>query len=158
MIEPGKPLPEFALPDADGNTVTPAQFAGKRAVLYFYPKDNTPGCSLEAQQFSGLLEQFSALDCAVYGISKDSPESHCKFRDNKELSVTLLSDQDAELQKALGVWQPKKLFGKEIMGTVRSTVLVGPEGTVERVWPKVKAAGHAEQVLAAVQELSEKKS
>lgn len=152
MLEPGTRLPDFALPDADGNIVTPAQLAGRRAVLYFYPKDNTPGCSLEAQQFSALLEQFDELGCAVYGISRDTPESHCKFRSKKELSVTLLSDTDCTLQRALGVWQPKKLYGKEFLGTVRSTFLISPEGIIEQVWPRVKAAGHAAEVLAAVRD------
>lgn len=153
--EVGTKAPDFLLPDAEGREHRLADFAGRWLVLYFYPKDSTSGCTAEALEFSSLLPQFAALGAAVVGVSKDSPASHAKFIAKNDLTVPLLADTDLSALTAYGAWRLKKLYGKESLGTVRSTYLIDPSGVVRRAWPKVaKAAGHAATVLAALTELA----
>lgn len=150
----GSHAPEFSLSDHQGTPVTLQSLRGTWAVLYFYPKDNTSGCTMEAVEFSALLEQFQQLNARVLGISPDSVKSHCKFRESKSLTVTLLSDPNSEVLSRYGAWKQKSMYGREYMGVERSTVLVAPDGMVAFHWAKVKAAGHAQQVLEKLRELS----
>lgn len=152
-MDTGAGVPEFTLRDQDGTEVSLKDFAGKWLVLYFYPKDNTPGCTTEAVAFTRLLPQFQARNCEVLGVSKDSEKSHCAFRDKHQLQILLGSDPDHKVHDAYGTWQLKKMMGREYYGTVRSTFLIAPDGTLARSWEKVKAAGHAEEVLEALGEL-----
>ena len=149
----GSRAPAFSLPADDGGTVTLKSVAGKNVVLYFYPKDDTPGCTTEAIAFSALRKKFEAAGAVVLGVSKDSVEKHCKFRDKHGLTVRLLSDEDGKMLEAYGVWGEKSLYGRKFMGITRTTFLIDGKGVVRRVWPKVKVSGHAEEVLAAVKEL-----
>jgi len=146
----GQQAPHFCLPDAGGKEVCLLTFRGKWVVLYFYPKDNTPGCTLEAVTFSAALEQFAALGAQVIGVSGDSSESHQRFAEKHGLSVVLLSDTDHNVLKAYDAWKPKALFGKEILGTERDTFLISPDGTIVEVWRKVKVNGHAEAVRTSL--------
>lgn len=155
-MEKGKPFAQFSLPDQNGVVRGPGDYAGKWLVVYFYPKDNTSGCTLEAKSFTDLAGQFADHDAAIVGVSPDSVKSHCGFIAKHGLGITLLSDPGHTLLEAAGAWQKKKLYGKEYMGVVRSTALVDPQGVVREVWTKVKAAGHAEEVLARLRQLSEK--
>ncbi len=146
----GDTAPDFILPDADGKEVSLSQMSGQWVVLYFYPKDSTSGCTTEAIEFTELAPEFEKLGAVVLGVSKDSVASHRKFIDKKGLGVGLLSDENSTVLDLYGAWQMKKQCGKECMGTVRSTVLIDPQGKVAEVWPKVtKAAGHAAKVLEA---------
>ncbi|MCV6601519.1 MAG: thioredoxin-dependent thiol peroxidase, partial [Cohaesibacter sp.] len=140
-------------PDENGQSVNLADLKGKPFVLFFYPKDNTPGCTKEACGFRDAMPDFSSLDCAVYGVSKDSEKSHVKFIEKHELNFSLLVDADVELAEALGVWKEKSMYGKKYMGIERSTFLVGADGVVKNVWRKVKVAGHVEEVLKALKEI-----
>jgi len=149
----GKKAPAFTLPDQDGEKVSLKDYTGHWLVLYFYPRDNTPGCTVEAMDFTSLLPQFKKLGCAVVGCSKDSPKSHCNFIDKKGLKITLLSDEDHKVQEAFGVWRPKKFMGREFLGTIRSTFLIDPKGKVAFVWDPVSAKGHAKEVLEKVKEM-----
>lgn len=155
MLEVGEKAVEFCLPSDGGNEVCLKDLKGKWVVLYFYPKDNTPGCTKEAQQFSELLEEFDKLNAVVLGVSPDSVESHKKFKEKKDLKVTLLSDVNKEVINAYGAWQLKKSYGREYYGVVRSTYLIDPEGKVAYVWKKVRANGHAAKVLEKLKELKE---
>jgi len=146
----GRPAPPFCLPDAGGKEVCLEGFRGKWVVLYFYPRDNTPGCTLEAIQFSKALEEFASLGAQVIGVSTDSPESHVKFAERHDLTVLLLSDPDHHVVASYGAWKPKTFFGKEILGTERDTFLIDPEGKIAEVWRKVSVKGHAEAVKAAL--------
>ena len=146
----GKPAPSFCLPDAEGKEVCLESFRGKWVVLYFYPRDNTPGCTLEAIQFSAALEKFAELGAQVLGVSTDSPESHVKFTEKHDLTVLLLSDTTHRVIEAYGAWRPKTFFGKEILGTSRDTFLIDPEGKIAEVWRKVSVKGHAEAVKEAL--------
>jgi peroxiredoxin Q/BCP len=149
--EVGAKAPDFLLPDAEGREHRLSDFAGRWLVLYFYPKDSTSGCTTEALEFSALLPQFEALGAAVVGVSKDSQGSHARFIAKHELTVPLLADPGLSSLNAYGAWRMKKMYGKEGLGTVRSTYLIDPSGVVRRAWPKVaKAAGHAATVLAAL--------
>jgi thioredoxin-dependent peroxiredoxin len=150
----GREAPEFCLPDSYNKSVCLKDFRGKWVVLYFYPKDNTPGCTLEAIQFSGAMEKFADLGAQVIGVSQDSPESHVKFIDRHDLTVLLLSDPNHEVHKAYDVWKPKMMFGKEFLGTVRSTFLIDPQGKIAEVWRKVSVKGHAEVVRQGLLEKS----
>ncbi len=146
--KPGDTMPDIALETPDGGTLRQSDFRGRRAVLFFYPKDITPGCTTEAMDFSALKPQFDAAGVALLGISKDSPERHRKFAAKHALTVALASDaQEGGLSDALGIWTEKQLYGKRFMGMVRTTYLLGPDGRIERVWDRVKVAGHAEEVL-----------
>ena len=152
-IEVGSAAPDFALPDQDGHTVRLRDFAGRPLVLYFYPKDDTSGCTAEALDFSALAEDFAAAGAAVLGVSPDSVKSHVKFRDKHALAIPLASDEEKTVLEAFGVWVEKSMYGRKYMGVERTTVLVDKDGTIARVWPKVKVKDHAAAVLAAVEAL-----
>lgn len=148
LLEAGVKAPEFTLPDGEGNTVSLSDFAGKKVVLYFYPRDNTPGCTRQACAFAGAFEEFKQIDAVVIGISKDSVASHKKFAEKHGLPFILLSDPELTAIQAYGVWQEKKLYGKVSMGVVRSTFLIDEHGVIEKVMPKVKPDTNAAEVLA----------
>lgn len=147
MLEVGTKAPEFTLPDKDGNSVSLADFLGKKVVLYFYPKDNTPGCTRQACAFAGAYEEFKKINAVVIGISKDSVMSHQKFAEKHGLPFILLSDPDLAAIQAYGVWQEKKLYGKVSMGVVRSTFVIDENGIIEKVMPKVKPDTNAVEIL-----------
>ena len=155
MLEVGTKAPDFTLNDADGNAVSLSDFAGKRVVLYFYPRDNTPGCTRQACAFAAAYEGFRSLDAAVIGISKDSVASHRKFADKYDLPFVLLADPDLQAIQAYGVWQEKKNYGKVSMGVVRSTYVIGPDGRIEKVMPKVKPDTNAAEILEYLQSKGE---
>ncbi len=148
----GKTAPPFCLPDAKGTNVCLDQFRGKWVVLYFYPRDNTPGCTIEALQFNAALERFADLGAQVIGVSTDPPESHQKFAAKNNLAIRLLSDTGHTVILAYGSWKPKSLFGKEFLGTSRDTFLIDPSGTIVAVWRTVSPKGHAEEVKAVLLE------
>ena len=147
MLTIGTQAPDFTLFDKDGNAVSLSQFLGKRVVLYFYPKDNTPGCTRQACAFAGAYKEFEARDVVVIGISRDSVASHQKFAAKYELPFILLSDPDRVAIEAYGVWQEKKNYGKVSMGVVRSTYIIDAEGKIEAVMPKVKPDTNAAEIL-----------
>ena len=147
MLEVGTKAPDFTLKNQEGQEVSLSQFAGKRVVLYFYPRDNTPGCTRQACGFAQNYEGFTQRDVVVIGVSKDSVASHLKFAQKYELPFVLLSDPDLEAIQAYGVWQEKKLYGKVSMGVVRTTFLIDEEGVVAAVMPKVKPDTNAADVL-----------
>ena len=140
--------PDFSLLDKDGNTVRLSDFQGKKVVLYFYPKDNTPGCTRQACAFAASYEQFKTQDAAVIGISKDSVASHLKFAQKYDLPFVLLSDPELQAIQAYGVWQEKKLYGKVSMGVVRTTYIINEQGIIEKAMPKVKPDTNAAEILA----------
>ena len=148
MLEAGMKAPEFELNDQNGNTVRLSDYLGKKVVLYFYPKDNTPGCTRQACAFAASYDGFRNKDVAVIGVSKDSVASHVKFAQKYELPFTLLSDPELTAIQAYGVWQEKKLYGKVSMGVVRSTFLIDENGLIEKVMPKVKPDTNAAEILA----------
>ena len=152
-IQTGAEAPGFTLPRDGGGEVSLADFRGKPAVVYFYPKDDTPGCTKEAIAFSGLAAEFEAAGTVVLGISRDPVSAHDKFRDKHGLSVILLSDEGGEVCEAYGTWVEKSMYGKKYMGVDRATFLVDAKGRVAQVWRKVKVPGHAEEVLAAAKTL-----
>lgn len=147
MLQIGIQAPDFTLFDKDGNAVSLSQFLGKRVVLYFYPRDNTPGCTRQACAFAGAYKEFEARDVVVIGISRDSVASHKKFAEKYELPFILLSDPDRQAIEAYGVWQEKKNYGKVSMGVVRSTYLIDVEGKIEAVMPNVKPDTNATEIL-----------
>ena len=149
LPKPGETAPAFTLNNAQSKPVSLSDFAGRCVVLYFYPKDNTSGCTKEAQAFSSLLSEFQKQNAVVIGISPDSEASHARFIEKHGLTVELLSDPDKEVCNLYGVWQKKKMAGREYMGVVRTTFLIDPEGTIVRVWGKVRVNGHADAVLQA---------
>ncbi|MDP9056735.1 MAG: peroxiredoxin [Pseudomonadota bacterium] len=152
MAEIGDLLPDIAMTLADGNAVRPTDFVGRKLVIFFYPKDDTPGCTTESQDFSALAGEFAAAGVAVLGVSKDPPARHQKFIAKYGLTVPLASDAPTGgLSDALGFWAEKLNYGRSYMGMVRSTVLVDADGTIARVWHKVKVKGHAAEVLGAAQ-------
>ncbi len=148
MLEKGMRAPEFALADKDGKNVSLSDFRGKKVVLYFYPKDNTPGCTRQACAFARAYDAFRNQNVQVIGISKDSAASHVKFAEKYDLPFILLSDPELEAIQAYGVWQEKKLYGKVSMGVVRTTFVIDEEGMIEKVMPKVKPDTNAEEILA----------
>ncbi|MCE5300916.1 MAG: thioredoxin-dependent thiol peroxidase [Spirochaetia bacterium] len=152
MIKKGSKAPDFCLKDASEKEVCLKDYKGKWVVLYFYPKDNTPGCTIEARDFSKELDGFESLDAQVLGVSADSCESHRKFITKQKLTITLLSDEKKETLKAYGVWGKKSVMGKQSMGVNRTTFLIDPQGKVARVWEKVSVNGHAAEVKKAVEE------
>ncbi len=152
MLEAGTKAPSFTLPDKDGKLVSLEDFAGKRVVLYFYPRDNTPGCTRQACAFAGAYEEFGALGAVVIGVSKDSTASHQRFAAKHELPFLLLSDPELTAIQAYGVWQEKKNYGKVSMGVVRSTFVIDGDGVIEKVMPKVKPDTNAAEVLAYLRE------
>ena len=147
MLEEGMKAPQFTLQDQKGNTVSLSDFLGKKVVLYFYPKDNTPGCSRQACAFAGAYEGFRKNDAVVIGISKDSVSSHLKFIQKYNLPFILLSDPELQAIEAYGVWQEKKLYGKVSMGVVRTTYIIDEQGDIVKVMPKVKPDTNANDVL-----------
>jgi peroxiredoxin Q/BCP len=149
----GAKAPDFSLPDGDGKTVALEDFTGKILVIYFYPKDDTPGCTKEACDFRDNLARLKKAGAAVVGVSRDPVKSHAKFAAKFDLPFPLLSDEEGEMLKAYGVWQKKSFMGKTFMGIVRTTFLVDGGGIVRKVWEKVKVAGHVDEVLDAVREL-----
>jgi peroxiredoxin Q/BCP len=152
-VEAGQPVPAFSLPSDSGQNVGPADFRGRPLVLYFYPKDDTSGCTLEAVEFTAKADDFAAAGATVLGISRDSVKSHCKFRDKHSLHIPLLSDEEGSVTEAFGVWVEKSMYGRRYMGIERSTFLIDAAGTVARVWRNVKVPGHVEQVLEAARAL-----
>ena len=150
----GDPLPDIALATPDGGAVKPSDFAGRKLVVFFYPKDDTPGCTTENIDFSALAQEFAAAGAALLGVSKDPPAKHQKFIAKHALTAPLASDAvDGGLSDALGIWAEKVNYGRTYMGMVRTTVLVDASGRIARVWDKVKVKGHAAAVLAAVRAL-----
>lgn len=150
MLEIGMKAPDFKLPDKDGNIVALSDLLGKKMVIYFYPKDNTPGCTRQACAFAGAYQEFKKRDIEVVGISKDSVTSHSKFAEKHGLPFILLADTELEAIKAYGVWQEKKLYGKVSMGVVRTTFIVDENGFIEKIMPKVKPDTNAAEILAAL--------
>lgn len=147
MLEVGTKAPEFTLPDKDGNPVSLTDFAGKKVVLYFYPKDNTPSCTRQACAFAEAYEEFKKINAVVIGVSKDSVASHQKFAEKHGLPFILLSDPELTAIQAYGVWQEKKLYGKVSMGVVRSTFVINENAMIEKVMPKVKPDTNATEIL-----------
>lgn len=146
----GQPAPSFTLPRDGGTNVTLADYAGQIVVLYFYPKDDTPGCTTEAIDFSAEAEAFAKAGAVVLGVSRDTVKKHEKFRDKHGLKVALLTDEDGAVCEAYGVWVEKSMYGRSYMGIERTTFLIGRDGKIARVWDKVKIKDHAAEVLAAV--------
>jgi peroxiredoxin Q/BCP len=150
-LETGDPAPDFTLPDDSGDPVTLSALRGRKVVLYFYPKDDTPGCTKQACSLRDRWDDIAATGALVYGISGDSTDSHVQFRTKYGLQFPLLADTEHAVAEAYGVWAEKNLYGKKSMGIVRSTFLVGEDGTLERVWRRVKPDDHTELVLEALQ-------
>ena len=148
MLEAGLKAPDFTLLDQNGNSVSLSDFLGKKVVLYFYPRDNTPGCTRQACAFAGSYEAFKSRDVIVIGVSKDSVASHVKFAAKHDLPFILLSDPELQAIKAFDVWQEKKLYGKVSMGVVRATYVIDENGMIEKVMPKVKPDTNAAEILA----------
>ena len=148
MLEIGIRAPDFTLSDKDGNTVSLSDFDGKKVVLYFYPKDNTPGCTRQACAFAGSYEAFKSREVVVIGVSKDSAASHLRFAAKYDLPFILLSDPELQAIQAFDVWQEKKLYGKVNMGVVRTTYVIDENGVIEKVMPKVKPDTNAQEILA----------
>jgi thioredoxin-dependent peroxiredoxin len=146
----GQSAPKFTAPDRDGKDLSLEDFQGRWLVLYFYPKDNTPGCTTEAIEFTAKLPEFTALDAQVVGISPDSIVSHGKFIDKQKLAIMLLSDPEHQIAENYGVWQLKKFMGKEYMGIVRSTFIIDPSGKIVKIWSSVKVKNHVDAVLQEV--------
>ena len=153
MISPGTPAPDFTLPRDGGTSLTLSALRPGKVVLYFYPKDDTPGCTLEAQDFTQKLADFTAAGCTVIGMSKDSVTAHDKFCTKYGLGIVLVSDEAGHTSEDYGVWLEKSMYGKTYMGIERTTVLIDEAGMVARVWNKVAVKGHADEVLAAVRAL-----
>ena len=150
----GDALPDIAMATPDGGTVKPSDFRGQKLVLFFYPKDDTPGCTTENKDFSALAGEFAKAGVALLGVSKDPPAKHAKFIAKHGLTAPLASDAEQDgLSDALGIWAEKQMYGKTYMGMVRTTYLVGADGKIAQVWDKVKVKGHAEEVLAAAKAL-----
>ncbi len=145
----GQECPDFDLPESSGARVTKASLKGHPFVLYFYPKDDTSGCTTEAIEFTALVEEFAALGTKVFGVSPDQIEKHCRFRDKHGLKVLLLADEEKTLLTDFGVWVEKSMYGRRYMGVERTTALIDADGRVVMVWEKVKARGHAKEVLKA---------
>jgi peroxiredoxin Q/BCP len=153
LIDPGKKAPSFSLPDQTGTKHSLADYAGQPVIVYFYPKDDTPGCTKESCAFQDNLPKFKKSKAAVIGVSVLNSASKAKFADKYGLKFPLLADEDHSVMEKFGVWQEKSMYGKKYMGVARTTYLIGPDGKVARRWDGVKVDGHAEEVLAAVQSL-----
>ncbi|MCA2553518.1 MAG: thioredoxin-dependent thiol peroxidase [Microcystis sp. M04BS1] len=152
-LEVGQKAPEFATPNQRGEISKLADFAGQWLVLYFYPKDNTPGCTTEAIDFTALSPQFQQLNAVILGVSPDSEKSHCRFIEKHHLTIQLLSDTEHQLAEIYQVWGLKKFMGKEYMGIKRSTFLIDPQGNIAYIWSNVKVKAHSEAVLKKLEEL-----
>lgn len=157
MTEPvkGSEAPDFSLPGDGGGEIRLSDFRGKTVALFFYPKNDTSGCTAEAIDFTALKPEFDALDTVLLGMSPDSPKSHDKFKNKHALTISLVSDQDKETLQAYGVWVEKSMYGRKYMGVERSTFLIGPDGRIAETWRKVKVPGHAQAVLDAVKALKQ---
>ena len=153
MIEVGQKAPAFTLPQEDGGTVSLSNYAGKRLVLYFYPKDDTSGCTKQAVAFSDHLDTFRSANTEILGISRDTPQKHAKFREKHDLTVPLASDEDGEVLGRYGVWVEKNMYGRTYMGIERSTFLIDEDGVIRDIWRKVRVPGHVDEVLEAVRGL-----
>jgi peroxiredoxin Q/BCP len=153
MLNIGDTAPDFCLPNQDEEEICLRDIRGRWIVLYFYPKDNTPGCTTEACDFTAALPDFEGLDAIVLGVSPDSPKKHRNFIEKKDLKITLLADEEKELCSAFGVWQLKKNYGREYMGVVRSTFIIDPDGKIAAKWEKVRVKDHVEEVKAKLAEL-----
>ena len=153
MLEIGEKAPGFCLKDPDRGEMCLKNLKGKWVVLYFYPKDNTKGCTMEALEFTAAEDEFKAKNAVIIGVSPDSLKSHTNFRQKHDLSINLLSDTEKEVLETYGVWQKKKMYGREYMGVVRSTYLIDMEGKVAFVWPKVRVKGHVDNVLEKLSEI-----
>jgi peroxiredoxin Q/BCP len=150
----GDAMPDIAMETPNGGSVKPSDFKGRKLVVFFYPKDNTPGCTTEAKDFTALKDEFDKAGVALLGVSKDSAKKHLNFIAKHDLKTPLATDpEDNGLSDALGIWTEKKMYGKNYMGMVRTTFLVGSDGKIAQVWNKVKVKGHAEEVLAAAKAL-----
>lgn len=150
----GNAMPDIAMETPDGGIVKPSDFSGRKLVLFFYPKDNTPGCTTEAKDFSALKSDFDAAGTVLLGVSKDSAKKHLNFIAKHDLTVPLATDaEEGGLSDALGIWTEKQMYGKTYLGMVRTTYLVDSDGKIARAWDKVKVKGHAEEVLAAAKAL-----
>ncbi len=147
MLNIGDKAPNFNLPDKDGNNISLSDFLGKKVILYFYPKDNTPGCTKQACGFSENIQEFENNNTVIIGISKDSQKSHQNFTQKYDLKINLLSDVERQAIESYGVWQEKKLYGKVSMGIVRTTFVIDEQGNIEKIFDKVKAAQNPEEVL-----------
>jgi len=152
-LKSGDKAPEFCLPGQDDNDVCLADFKGRWVILYYYPKDNTPGCTVEAVDFSAAMEDFTGKNAVILGVSPDSTISHRNFIAKKELTITLLSDPEHKVMEQYGVWQLKKNYGREYYGVVRSTFIIDPDGTIAHAWYNVRAKGHVEKVSCKLDEL-----
>lgn len=150
-IRVGQPVPDFSATATGDQTVRLSELRGRRLVLYFYPKDSTPGCTVEGQQFRDLSDRFAALNTMIFGVSRDSPRSHENFRAKQGFPFHLLADTDETLCRLFGVLKLKKMYGRESLGVERSTFLIDEQGVLRREWRKVKADGHAAEVLAAIE-------
>ncbi|MEA1953448.1 MAG: thioredoxin-dependent thiol peroxidase [Campylobacterota bacterium] len=155
MLEVGMNAAEFCLANQDEEEICLRDIKGAWIVLYFYPKDNTPGCTTQACGFTQALPNFEALNAMILGVSPDSPKKHRNFIEKKDLKITLLADEEKELCNSFGVWQLKKFMGKEYMGVVRSTFIIDPDGNIAAVWSKVRVKGHVEAVELKLKELQE---
>ena len=153
MLEIGDAVPAFCLPNQDEEEICFRDIKGRWAVVYFYPKDNTPGCTTEACDFTEAMPDFSNLEAIILGVSPDSPKKHRNFIEKKALKITLLADEDKSLCKSFGIWQLKKFMGKEYMGVVRSTFLIAPNGTLAYKWEKVRVKNHVAEVKEKLIEL-----
>ncbi len=151
--EPGEPAPDFDLEIAPGKRIALSDFRGKKLALYFYPKDDTSGCTAEAIAFNALRSEFAKTGAAILGVSPDSVKSHAKFKTKHDLQLELAADEEKTMLSAYGVWVEKSMYGRKYMGVERTTFLIGPDGRIARVWRKVKVPGHAEEVLAAARAL-----
>ena len=154
MMKEGEGVPDVKLTGTEGQTISPVDFRGQKLVLYFYPKDDTTGCTREAQDFSALAPDFEKAGTWVLGVSKDDVKKHRKFIDKHDLKVSLASDLDGTACAAFGTWVEKSMYGRNYMGIERATFLIDRDGRVHRIWRKVKVSGHAEEVLAAARELA----
>lgn len=152
-IDVGAPAPDFSLTADDGSTLTLSNYVGKKVVLYFYPKAGTEGCTLEAHDFNSLLDEFTAANTVVIGISADPEKKLARFRAKQGLAFALAGDETHDVLSAYGVWTEKSMYGRSFMGIVRTTLLIGTDGRIARIWDKVKVAGHAAEVLQAAKAL-----
>jgi len=152
-LQQGSPAPDFSMPTDNGGSASLSDYAGGYLVLYFYPKDNTPGCTVEAKDFSAMTKDFAKQGCQILGVSRDSIKKHENFIAKQELTISLGADLDGKVTEDYGVWVEKKMYGKTYMGIQRATFLIGPDGKIAAVWPKVKVKGHAEDVLATLKDL-----
>ncbi len=153
MLAENKKAPAFSLPSTDGGKLSLKDFAGKTLILYFYPRDNTPGCTTEAQEFRDALPELQKLGAEVVGVSKDTIDTHCGFRDKHSLTFPLLTDADGRVMEKYGAWGEKNNYGKVTVGVIRTTVIIGADGKVQKIFPRVRVKGHVDRVVQTVRDL-----